>query len=389
MSNTRQAALALALLLGLASLPSTGLAQSTGAFTPTGNMTTPRSAHTATLLRDGRVLIAGGYTIGGALSSAELYDPSTGMFAATGMMTVSRWGHTATLLQDGRVLIVSGSSAEIYDPSTGTFAATGNMATAAQSGQTATLLQDGTVLIAGGESYSPPWPTAVGASVYDPMAGTFTATGAYAGPDTLYFGAGGPIWPKSALLPDGTVLIAGDSTAELYDPATRGFRLTGAMNSYPYGMYWHTATALADGRVLVAGGTDEAYHYAAAELYDAATGSFTVTGSMTQGRDLHTATLLPDGRVLVAGGGEGWCFTQPLASAEVYDPATGTFGAAGNMIANRASHTATLLNTGQVLITGGYGASFPIAQSSAELFTPDASAVPGRVSTAIRSPICQ
>ncbi len=310
----------LPLLLGMAGRGSLALAQSPGMFSVTGGMTTPRHGHTATLLPNGKVLVAGGFGFSGfteTLATAELYDPSTGAFTATGNMTTPRAWHSATLLPDGRVLIAGGvreapgsfpflslASAELYDPSTGVFTATGDMIIAQQC-QGATLLTSGKVLIAGG---------APDAELYDPATGTFSPTGKYSSrpSDLSLF----PCTAVSTLLPEGRVLIVwawaepalgwlagGGAAAELYDPDSGTFSATRTTIGPQYDDGSPTATLLMNGKVLVAGGAsvvDEAP--TGAELYDSSTGTFTATGNMITGHDSHTATLLPDGTVLLAGG---------------------------------------------------------------------------------------
>src|SRR5215510_3050877 len=143
------------LVLGVAGRAAIALAQSPGTFTATGEMTTPRSGHTATLLANGKVLIAGGFASLAApsvwLDTAELYDLETGVFTPTGSMTTPRILHSATLLPNGKVLIAGSRTAEIYDPSTGAFTATGNMISDHQC-QQAILLNSGKVLMAGGSA---------------------------------------------------------------------------------------------------------------------------------------------------------------------------------------------------------------------------------------------
>lgn len=321
---------------------------STGAFTTTGAMARARGFDTATRLLDARVLVAGGNPgnwdfSGSLIDSAELYDPATGTFAATGSMTTARDVHTATLLLDGRVLITGGddvflhplASAELYDPRTGTFSPTGSMSEA-RDFHVATLLADGRVLIAGGSPWgmrSASGQFLASAEVYDPVTGTFSPTGSMATPRVSH---------SATPLADGRVLIAGGAvsvdtgetgtnslaSAELYDPKTGTFSATGSML---VGRTFQAASLLADGRVLMTGGSADGWSYndnyfAEAEIYDPTTGEFTATGTMSAGRVAQSATLLADGRVLVAGGRQ---VSGDVATAELWNPTTGTFSPAG------------------------------------------------------------
>jgi Kelch motif len=338
--------------------------QAVGTFTDTGYMAASRYGHTATLLQEGRVLIAGGHSFVPAerrarlISSAELYDPSTGAFTATGDLTTPRAFHTATLLPDGRVLITGGqddqppyqsvATAELYDPSTGTFTATGPMV-AARRYHSAVLLGSGKVLIISGAEYRGNGGTIdLRAELYDPTSGTFAATGT---PVSINPTTGDDyIYPTATLLQDGRVLVTWTSSlAELYDPRAGTFSPTGRMiagREYEGG----TQTLLANGTVLVAGGSAFGA-IDSAEVYDPSTGTFRLTGKMTTRRGRHTATLLRDGTVWIAGANqEGW---GAHGSTELYDPDTGTFSARGSLATPRYWHTGTLLDNGKVLIAGG------------------------------------
>jgi hypothetical protein len=334
-------------------------------FTPAGSLATERLIHTATLLGNGKVLIAGGQKEGGtALATAELYDPTTSGFASTGSMGTARTCHTATLLNTGKVLVTGGdsgagsfASAELFDPATGTFVPTGSMV-AARSCHTATLLTNGNVLITGGLDSGTILATA---EIYDPTLGSFSLTGNL-GTARLNHTA--------TRLNDGKVLIIGGNSpmgaltsAELFDPAAGSFSLTGPMAT---GRIDHTATLLNSGIVLVTGGFGAAGTFATAELYDPIAKSFSPTGLMEKERAAHTATLLKDGTVLVAGGGNSTGSAN--TSAELFDPATGSFTESGGLGTAREYHSATLLNDGSVLVVGGRTDNGAGALKTSELY---------------------
>jgi hypothetical protein len=330
-----------------------------GALASTGMTGTGRFSHTATLLGNNRVLIAGGMQRNGVwLSSAELFEPASGRFVAVGNMSVPRAGATATLLENGKVLIAGGAtslgksvaSADLFDPATGAFVATGDMAIP-RSHAVAVLLRDGKVLIAGGSRAGDNQRT-TSAELYDPAQGQFIPTGSMQTPRS---------YDTAVRMKDGRVLVTGglsygdfpnpeiEASAEIYDPATGRFTATGGMSA----SRWKQGIALLhDGKVLVVGGQaggSSDNRLSSTEIYDPRTGKF------TRGPEMHTkrfklhdgVVVLRDGRVLVAGGAD---------QMELYDPDSESFSTVGGVALDGFFFsTATLLDDGKVLVVNGYG----------------------------------
>ena len=301
----------------------------TGTWSYTASLSISRYQCTATPLPDGRVLVAGGYTdphppVFGVTNTAEIFDPGSGTWSPTGSFTKNRAWHTATLLQSGKILIAGGAAnditnvAELWDPDTGIWTAIGSLITA-RYGQTATLLQDGKVLIAGGSDDVDIFTTLAGVELYDSSAGTWTSIESLGATRVLH---------TATLLPGGKVLASGGYkrdggpptsliSSELYDPATRNWSYAGTLTGARSS---HTATLLSSGQVLVAGGHDwnRRVNLTGVELYDLSTRSWIIAADLNIARADHSATLLRNGKVLVAGGRNN--ISGTLGSAELYDP---------------------------------------------------------------------
>jgi hypothetical protein len=301
----------------------------TGAWQATGPMAHPRFSHTATLLTNGYVLVAGGvsnYSGPGLVTNVELYNPTNATWTATGPLHFPRYGHTATLLADGEVLVAgglgtNGSSAnfveilpsETYNPNTGLWKTNGAMHAGRMSGHTATLLQNGQVLVAGGAITNNILVTGE-CELFDPASSNWTVSTPMN--DTLAF-------HTATRLPSGLVLVAGGDTdigsfggfsyypltdAEIYDPNLQSWTMTGSLNNVHDN---HAAVLLTNGLVLVAGTAVEVYTTNSAELYDPSVGRWTTAAQMNHPRNQLTLTLLPSGQALAVGG--------LVAAAELYN----------------------------------------------------------------------
>ena len=413
----------------------------TGKWTPTGSLTTFRANHTATLLPNGKVLVAGGSTQdqSGAVASAELYDPTSGKWTATNSMSTARAEHAASLLASGQVLVSGGDhdylfgaqgSAEFYDPASEKWATVGRMMTSRRE-HTSTTLADGSVLVSGGRYGNDAGSNATA------MADRFDATSATwspvadleVAPNALATVAGLDSH-TATVLSDGRVLVAGGEgnvnytkftvfrTAELFDPQTNAWSFTADMH---VGRVQHAAVLLADGRVLVIGGSArKALVTASCEIFtpepsatharsfersaarrfvtggfvsrssvlrSSASGNFVarnfanLRGRGTMGRwrttdsmnvaragaDGFPAVLLRNGKVLVEGCDQQ--LGQGGVTAELFDSATNKWTLTGSMHVPRCNHGATMLPDGRVLVAGGDSGG--TVHATAEIYDPN------------------
>jgi hypothetical protein len=340
------------LAIGLLTSPVPAIAQGSGTWTLTGSLNTARTGHTATLLANGQVLVAGGVnTAGAVLASAELYNPATGTWSLTGSMATARRAHTATLLSNGLVLVAGGAlstafnggataTAELYNPATGTWSSTGSM-TMIRSGHTAVLLPGGNVLVAGGGSSS-------SAELY--VMGAWQAT-----PSSPFNETGN----QAALLQNGQVLIAAGQSAEVYSSGQ--WFLTASLKE-SHGTT--TATPLLNGDAFICG---RSITFAAfCEFYNPTANTWTLAHNPGSDPVFTPLLLLGTGLVLMAGGQHS---DGASNISLLYNPSANVWIVTGLMHFQRTGHTVTLLANGHVLAVGGKNGT-STALATAEVYTP-------------------
>ena len=365
--------------------PLASAAAEAGSWTTTGSMASFRTFGGMAVLADGTVLAPDGAfatsdSDQGVVASSERFDPATGIWTSTDSMRDPRGGSLVLRLSDGRVLVVGGvgraasdaatygvtASAEIFDPATGHWAAAGSMSTP-RSSYAGAVLMDGRVLVVGGlTTLGNSLETTPSADLFDPKTGRWTAT------EPMRMAR---VFHSATVLADGRVLVAGGTskmsnltflaTTEIYDPVKGSWTPTGDLVDAPQ---FHAATRLHDGRVLLVGVAGPGLDRAITAIYDLASGTWAAAAETSAPRDHATETLLLDGRVLVAGGGRPLSGPS-LASAELFDPVSGTWARAAEMSVGRSQAAASLLPDGHVLIAGGR-ADGRMMLTSAELFSP-------------------
>jgi hypothetical protein len=341
---------------------SDGVAAGSGTSVLIDDLRAQRMRSASVALPDGRVLVTGGNQpsfAAGAVKTAEVWTEGPEAWEFTEDMVDERFAHAMVVLKDGRVLAAGGrdikntgtNHAEVWDPATGKWTALADMNEAHES-FAMVVMDDGRVFVAGGSNrdYAP---TAI-AEIYDPAANTWTLIG---GMST------DRIWHTGTLLSDGRVLIVGGGdpdgpylkNTEIYDPAQDTWFSAGDLT---VGRTQHSATLLKDGRVLVVGGRGKRQ---TSEIYDPADNSWGDMADMIEPRSEHASILLPDGRVLIAGG------TGSRTSIESWDPGTNSWSLVGDLVIGRYRHLAELLTDGRIIVMGGNGAEGILAKS--EIFS--------------------
>ncbi len=358
--------------------PLPAAAAGSGTWTLTGNLNVARDGHTATILSNGDVVVAGGEGSAGVTASSEFYVPSSGTWTKTGGLAVARAGHGAVLLSSGKVLVAGGctsqclggntATAELYDPTKGSWSKTGSMATArVYFGMV--VLPAGNVLAVGGctgQNSNGCTGVTAAAETYDPTTGKWTQA------STMHAARGSF---TATLMSDGKVLVAGGINAkgnpikscERFDPVSGSWTVTGQLN---VARDEHTATLLSNGEVLVAGGENSnGVTDARTELFNPSTKTWSLTGNMNTSRLEHAAILLGNGEVLLSGGNHVTANkTTVLSGAELYNPGTGVWTNTGSMNAQRVGHTLTLLSSGTVVAAAGNDGNNELM--TAEIFQP-------------------
>ena len=322
------------------------------AWQPMATMSKPRRLHGSALFSNGKVLIVGGSTTGGALEpSAELYDPVANTWAAAGTLTTARSAPTTTLLVNGKVLVTGGaksdgpvlSSTEIYDPATNAWSA-GPAMTTVRAAHVATALTDGRVLVSGGVGVNTYLKTT---ELYDPIANKWTAGPAMT--DARYAHI-------SVRLADGRVLVAlsrdvAVTSADIFDPTTNTMKATAAVS---FGRSNCQGILLPSGKVLIGGGYDSIQQPSTlgdAVLYDPAAGTWANAGAVGINIQDYAFAPFPNGKAILTGGFYG----STQKTTRVFDPAADVWSAGPTLTAARSNHTADALGDGSVFLAGGQG----------------------------------